>query len=110
MQSLLFQGAKSSAGTRSIAQLAMTNVTPSASLIRNTVHQIKTFLFADQDTTATLVQCICYEMYKNPSVISRLREEQDLVFGPSALSAGDLLSQWRGYGQSGGYSDYRDYR
>lgn len=93
MQSLLHQDAKSSAGTRSIAQLAMADITPSASLVRNTVHQIKTFLFAGQDTTATLVQWLCYEMYKNPAVLSRLREEHDHVFGPGASSAADILSQ-----------------
>lgn len=93
MQSLLHHDAKSSAGTRSIAQLAMTNLPPSASLVRNTVHQIKTFLFAGQDTTATLVQWLCYEMYKHPETVSRLREEHDLVFGPDPSSAGAILSQ-----------------
>jgi cytochrome P450 len=94
MQSLLSHDTKSSAGTRSIAQLAMTDVPPSASLVRNTVHQIKTFLFAGQDTTATLVQWLCYEMYRNPEAVSRLRDEHDLVFGAGASSsAGDILSR-----------------
>jgi cytochrome P450 len=93
MQSLLQHDTKSSTSTRSIAQLAMANVPPSPSLVRNTVHQIKTFLFAGQDTTATLVQWLCYELSKNPEILSRLREEHDLVFGPNAFSAGDMLSQ-----------------
>jgi cytochrome P450 len=71
----------------------MTDVTPRASLVCNTVDQIKTFLFAGQDTTATLVQWLCYEMYKKPEVSCRLREEHDLVFGPGASSAADKLSQ-----------------
>lgn len=92
MQGLLHHD-KSSAGTRSIAQLAMTDIPPSASLVRNTVHQIKGFLFAGQDTTATLVQWLCFEMSKNPAVVSKIRQEHDLVFGPGASSAADLLSR-----------------
>ena len=38
MQSLLNHDTKASASTRSIAQLAMSDVTPSASLVCNTVH------------------------------------------------------------------------
>jgi cytochrome P450 len=57
------------------------------------VHQIKTFLLAGQDTAATLVQWLCYEMYKNPEVSYYLREERDLAFGSGAFSAGDMLSQ-----------------
>jgi hypothetical protein len=92
MQSILNHDTKASASARSIVQLAMTNVTPGASLVCNTVVQIKIFLFAGQDTTATLVQWLCYEMYKNPEVSYRLCEEHDLVFGPGTSSAADKLS------------------
>lgn len=68
----------------------MTDVTPSASLACNTV---QTFLFARQDTTTTLAQWLCYEMYKNPEVAYRLRGEHDRIFGPGASSAADMLSQ-----------------
>jgi len=60
--------------------------------LRNTVHQTKSFLFAGQDTAATLVQWLCYEMYKNPEVSYRLHEEHDLAFSPG-VSAADMLSQ-----------------
>jgi hypothetical protein len=43
-------------GGGNTAQLTMTKATPSASLVRNTVRQIKTFLFAGQGITTTLVQ------------------------------------------------------
>jgi hypothetical protein len=91
-QSLLNHDTKASASTMSIPQLAMADFTPSASLIRNTVHQIKTFLFAGQDTAATLIQWLCYEMFKNPEVSYCLHEEHNLAFGPGA-SAADMLNQ-----------------
>jgi cytochrome P450 len=69
----------------------MTNVTPSASLVRNAVHQTMTLLFASQDTTATLVQWLCYEMYKNPELSYHLCEVHDLVFGPGTSSAAEKL-------------------
>lgn len=93
MLSLLNHDTKASASTRSVAQLAMAGVTFSASLVCNTVHQTNTFLFAGQGTAATLAQWLCYEMYKNPEVSYRLREEHDLAFSPGASSAADMLSQ-----------------
>lgn len=84
----------SSSPTKSIAQLAMATLPPSSDLVRNTVHQIKTFLFAGQDTTATLVQWLCYEMYQSPAVLAQLRAEHDAVFGTSSpFSAATVLSE-----------------
>lgn len=54
IQTLLNHDTKASVSTRSVAQLAMANVRPSASLVLNTAVQVKAFLFAGQDTTATL--------------------------------------------------------
>jgi hypothetical protein len=93
MQSLLNHDTKASASTRSIAQSAIADITPSAPLVRNTVHQIKTFLFAGQDTTAHPVQWLRLQNIQEPEVSYRLREEHDLVFGPGASSAADMLSQ-----------------
>lgn len=47
---------------RSITHLALDGMEPTPALIRNTVSQLKSFLFAGQDTTATLIQWICYEL------------------------------------------------
>jgi cytochrome P450 len=54
----------STAGSRSIISLATSSLPPSRALIKNTVSQIKTFLFAGQDTTATLIQWLCFELSK----------------------------------------------
>ncbi len=72
---------------KSITQLAVSGMQPSAKLIRSCVHQIKSFLFAGQDTTATLIQWLCYEMSKanhsphHAEILKRMRLEHDAVFG-----------------------------
>ncbi|OBT65026.1 hypothetical protein VE03_05214 [Pseudogymnoascus sp. 23342-1-I1] len=83
---------------KSITQLAVSGLPPTKALIRSCVDQIKTFLFAGQDTTATLIQWICYEMSKashsphHAAILSRLREEHDAIFGPHPFSALQVLS------------------
>ena len=83
---------------KSITQLAVSGLCPDKDLVRSCVHQIKSFLFAGQDTTATLIQWACYEMSKaghsqhHARVLSRLRREHDAVFGPHSLSALSILS------------------
>jgi cytochrome P450 len=52
----------SSKSARSIINLATDSLDPTPALIRNTVSQIKSFLFAGQDTTATLIQWLLYEL------------------------------------------------
>ncbi|OBT73220.1 hypothetical protein VF21_08714 [Pseudogymnoascus sp. 05NY08] len=84
--------------SKSITQLAVSGLPPSKALIRSCVDQIKTFLFAGQDTTATLIQWVCYEMSKaghsehHAAILSRLRQEHDQVFGPDPFSALKVLS------------------
>jgi cytochrome P450 len=84
--------------SKSITQLAVSGLPPSKALIRSCVDQIKSFLFAGQDTTATLIQWLCYEMSKashsphHAAILSRLRQEHDAVFGPSPFSAMRVLS------------------
>jgi len=69
----------------------MAGLAPSSALIRNTVHQVKTFLFAGQDTTATLIQWLCWELARHPGVLSQLRAEHDAAFGPGPGSAEEVL-------------------
>lgn len=83
--------------SRSITQLATSGLTPSKALIRSSVDQIKSFLFAGQDTTATLIQWLCYEMSKashsahHAEILTRLQQEHDAVFGLSPFSAMSVL-------------------
>ena len=86
---------------RSISQLAMAGLPPNTGLIKNTVHQIKSFIFAGQDTTSTLVQWMAYELSKatrcpctrHTAILRQLRAEHESVFGPGAFSALDVLSE-----------------
>ena len=84
--------------SKSIMQLAVSGHSPNKAFIRSCVDQVKTFLFAGQDTTATLIQWIRYEMSKashspqHATILSRLRGEHDAVFGPHPLSALQVLS------------------
>ncbi|ETI27170.1 hypothetical protein G647_09852 [Cladophialophora carrionii CBS 160.54] len=72
---------------RSITRLALSGLDPDAALVRNTVSQIKSFLFAGQDTTATLIQWLCFELSKalwsprSAAILQRLTAEHDAVFG-----------------------------
>lgn len=90
---------------RSIVSLALKGVEPTAAVLESTVSQVKTFLFAGQDTTSTLIQWMAYELAKTfPSspfysehyrqVRERLCAEHKDAFGsvePTALL--DLLEQ-----------------
>ncbi|KAL8821929.1 MAG: hypothetical protein Q9191_007210 [Dirinaria sp. TL-2023a] len=84
--------------SKSITQLATSGLPPNKALIRSCVDQIKSFLFAGQDTTATLIQWICYEMSKashssqHAAILARLRHEHDAVFGSHPFSALPTLS------------------
>lgn len=82
-----------STATRSIIQLAASDVPYSRTLVRNCMHQLKTFLFAGQDTTATLISWLCYEMSKaaheprHAMFLKKLRDEHDDTFGPGSFSS-----------------------
>ncbi|KFX92858.1 hypothetical protein V490_05136 [Pseudogymnoascus sp. VKM F-3557] len=85
-------------GSKSITQLAVSGLPLNKDLVRSCVDQVKSFLFAGQDTTATLIQWICYEMSKashsehHAEILSRLRQEHDEVFGRDPFSALKALS------------------
>ncbi|KAJ9605726.1 hypothetical protein H2200_009575 [Cladophialophora chaetospira] len=72
---------------RSITRLALSGLDPDTALVRSTVAQIKSFLFAGQDTTATLIQWMCFELSKaswSPAaaaIVKSLSAEHDSVFG-----------------------------
>lgn len=82
--------------SRSITSLATADLPPTPALIKNTVSQLKSFLFAGQDTTATLIQWLCFELSKCTSITSSdpqyqhyrtihkaLIDEHNAVFGAS---------------------------
>ncbi|KAJ9502739.1 hypothetical protein LTR96_005867 [Exophiala xenobiotica] len=90
--------------SKSITRLALSGMTPSNALLRNTVSQIKSFLFAGQDTTATLIQWLCFELSKatwsdrHAEILDKLVAEHDAVFGKtedpsSAFNALDVLGR-----------------
>ena len=82
-----------SADSRAITSLALEGMRPSHSLINNTVSQVKSFLFAGQDTTGTLIQWLCYELShpSNADIHEKLVREHNSVFGPGPFSALEIL-------------------
>lgn len=84
--------------SKSITQLAVAGLAPNKAMLRSCVDQVKSFLFAGQDTTATLISWLCYQMSKASycphyaTALSRLREEHDAVFGSDPFSAIHVLS------------------
>ena len=93
------QPKKKDGSTKAIVQLALADMNPTPALLMNTVAQIKSFLFAGQDTTATLIQWLCFELSKaewDPryqKIVQRLKDEHAAVFGPGVFSALDVLEQ-----------------
>jgi cytochrome P450 len=94
------------AESRSITRLAVSGLSPNDALITSCVDQIKSFLFAGQDTTATLIQWLCFEMSKashdsrHAAALSRLRDEHNTVFGPDPFSALKVLATSQAKGES----------
>ena len=84
--------------SKSITQLAVSGLPLNKALIRSCVDQVKSFLFAGQDTTATLIQWMCYEISKashsthHATILTRLQKEHDAVFGPHPFSALQALA------------------
>ena len=93
------QPKKKDGSTKAIVQLALADLEPTPELLRNTVAQIKSFLFAGQDTTATLIQWLCYELSRAEyepryqEILKKLQAEHNAVFGAGAYSALDVLAQ-----------------
>lgn len=82
----------SSSSAKAIVHLSLAGLEPTAAVLNSTVDQIKTFLFAGQDTTSTIIQWMAFELSKSyPSsplytdharrVREQLFAEHDAVFG-----------------------------
>lgn len=90
---------KKDSSARSIVGLALADVDHTEALLRNTVSQVKSFLFAGQDTTATTIQWICYALSKadfDPryrEIVDKVEAEHNSVFGSGVFSALDVLSR-----------------
>ena len=93
------QPKKKDGSAKAIVQLALADMDPTPALLRNTVAQIKSFLFAGQDTTATMIQWLTYELSKanldpkSKQIVEKLSAEHESVFGPGAFSALDVLKR-----------------
>ena len=55
--------------------------------------QIRTFLFAGHDTTSSTMCYAYYLVFKNPSVLEKVRAEHDNVFGADHTRAASILSE-----------------
>jgi cytochrome P450 len=56
-------------------------------------HQIRLFLFAGNDTTASTITYVFHMLSKYPSTRALLREEHDTIFGPDISATGDRLKE-----------------
>ncbi|KAJ9651734.1 hypothetical protein H2198_009006 [Neophaeococcomyces mojaviensis] len=83
---------KPSQDAKAIVHLSLAGLKPTPQVLASTVSSVKTFLFAGQDTTSTLIQWMAYELSKSyPSsplysehyrkVREQLCAEHDFVFG-----------------------------
>ena len=92
------EGAEGKAASRAITTLAAEEMAVDSALIQTTVSQVKTFLFAGQDTTASTLSWIVYELSKashdanNAAIKEELIAEHNSVFGPELFSALDVLA------------------
>lgn len=56
-----------------------------------TSYQIRLFLFAGSDTTASTISYVYHLLFKHPEILKQVREEHDLVFGIDPSRAGELI-------------------
>lgn len=59
---------------------------------RIAANQIRLFIFAGNDTTATAIVYAYHLLSQHPSILAKLRSEHDTIFGPDT-NAGPLLRQ-----------------
>ncbi|KAL2754843.1 hypothetical protein ACRALDRAFT_1082494 [Sodiomyces alcalophilus JCM 7366] len=60
--------------------------------LENTMEQLKIFLFAGHDTTASALGFAYYHLHKHPSCLAKMRQEHDAVFGTDPSLAADRLA------------------
>jgi cytochrome P450 len=58
-----------------------------------TVEQLKIFLFAGHDTTATTLCFAWHMLHHHPEALERIRAEHDAVFGPDPAAAAALITE-----------------
>ncbi|KAL9620328.1 MAG: hypothetical protein Q9160_005127 [Pyrenula sp. 1 TL-2023] len=55
--------------------------------LQSTLHQLRTFLFAGEDTISSVLQWSIYELFKHPHVLHDVISEHDAILGPDPLTA-----------------------
>jgi len=66
---------------------------PDMAFKRFAIDQMKTFLFAGRDTTASTIAYIYYVLSLHPDSLAKVRQEYDEVFGADVLATPDLIKQ-----------------
>lgn len=96
---------KATTSTKAIVQLSLAGLDPTPAVLRTTISSVKSFLFAGEDTTATLIQWMTFYLSQTyPSspfyserlgqIRERLCKEHDEVFGTSdPFAALEVLSR-----------------
>ncbi|KAK7702029.1 hypothetical protein SLS64_009890 [Diaporthe eres] len=65
---------------------------PSAEFVDRLVANLKIFLFADHDTTASTICFMTKLLQDNPSCLEKVRAEHDAVLGPEVDKAAEVLT------------------
>ncbi|KAK9420700.1 putative Cytochrome P450 [Seiridium unicorne] len=55
--------------------------------------QMRMFFFAGYDSTAAAMVYCCYMIWKHPTVLAKLRQEHDEVFGTNVAAAMDMIGE-----------------
>ena len=91
-------GADPGAGRKTVVDLAVQALRdeagrPDAAFVAVVLAQLKVFLFAGHDTTATSLCWALHALYRDPPSLARVRAELDAVLGPPAASAAVLRAR-----------------
>ncbi|KAI1438093.1 cytochrome P450 [Xylaria sp. CBS 124048] len=66
---------------------------PNADFVHKLIANLKAFLFAGHDTTASTICFMMKELQDRPDVMAKVRAEHDAVLGPEPGKAADVLQQ-----------------
>jgi cytochrome P450 len=64
---------------------------PNAAFVDRLIANLKVFLFAGHDTTASTICFMMKHLQDNPECLAKLRDEHDVVLGPDQGQAADIL-------------------
>lgn len=79
----LHEQGKDNPNARSVLSLALQDVTSlTPSIMNETCDQLRTFLFAGQDTTSILLSWVFYELSRTPHALRAVRAELNNLLGP----------------------------